>query len=129
MMCSKCARRMRPAKKGAYHCEGCGGAFLELGAIKDGIPALIFRGLPSKPSEFSCPADDARMLAARVAGVELEHCPACQGVWFDRQELERVKKQIQPDFNMPKEALRDVDWKKLHNPEENWLDFLLDAAD
>ncbi len=37
-----------------------------------------------------CPRDGTEMLTARRAGVEIDWCPECRGVWLDRGELERI---------------------------------------
>jgi hypothetical protein len=37
-----------------------------------------------------CPGCESAMLAVDLDGVEVDRCPFCGGVWFDRGELERV---------------------------------------
>lgn len=37
-----------------------------------------------------CPRDGTEMLSARRAGVEIDWCPSCMGVWLDRGELEKI---------------------------------------
>ena len=34
-----------------------------------------------------CPACRSPMLVVEYDGIELDHCPACAGTWFDRDEL------------------------------------------
>lgn len=35
-----------------------------------------------------CPNCDERMIVVELDGIEVDHCPACHGVWFDTGELE-----------------------------------------
>lgn len=37
-----------------------------------------------------CPVDGATLVATRRAGIEIDHCPTCRGVWLDRSELETL---------------------------------------
>jgi Zn-finger nucleic acid-binding protein len=36
---------------------------------------------------MKCPACRSLMLVVEHDGIELDHCPACAGTWFDRDEL------------------------------------------
>ena len=36
---------------------------------------------------MKCPACRSLMLVVEHDGIELDHCPACTGTWFDRDEL------------------------------------------
>jgi Zn-finger nucleic acid-binding protein len=36
---------------------------------------------------MNCPACRSLMLVVEHDGIELDHCPACAGTWFDRDEL------------------------------------------
>jgi Zn-finger nucleic acid-binding protein len=37
-----------------------------------------------------CPVDGTTLALAERAGVEVDYCPECRGVWLDRGELDRV---------------------------------------
>jgi Zn-finger nucleic acid-binding protein len=37
--------------------------------------------------EMICPACKSPMLVIEHDGIELDHCPRCEGTWFDRDEL------------------------------------------
>ncbi|MEC5185983.1 Zn-finger nucleic acid-binding protein [Cryobacterium sp. MP_3.1] len=39
---------------------------------------------------MNCPHDGAMLAVARRAGVEIDVCPICRGVWLDRGELDKV---------------------------------------
>jgi len=36
----------------------------------------------------TCP--DSTLVIADRAGVEIDHCPTCRGVWLDRGELDKI---------------------------------------
>jgi uncharacterized protein len=46
------------------------------------------------PTDRRCPACGAALARYRAYSVEIEGCPACLGVWFDRDELRRLKDRI-----------------------------------
>jgi len=37
-----------------------------------------------------CPACETELKISERAGVEIDYCPACRGVWLDRSELDRI---------------------------------------
>lgn len=37
-----------------------------------------------------CPVDGTTLVLAERAGVEVDYCPQCRGVWLDRGELDRI---------------------------------------
>jgi Zn-finger nucleic acid-binding protein len=37
-----------------------------------------------------CPVDGTTLGLTERAGVEIDYCPDCRGVWLDRGELERI---------------------------------------
>ena len=37
-----------------------------------------------------CPVDGTTLALAERAGVEIDYCPRCRGVWLDRGELDRI---------------------------------------
>lgn len=37
-----------------------------------------------------CPVDGTTLTLAERAGVEIDYCPQCRGVWLDRGELDRI---------------------------------------
>lgn len=39
---------------------------------------------------MQCPACTNHLVTLELSGVEVDHCFACQGVWLDRGELERL---------------------------------------
>lgn len=37
-----------------------------------------------------CPIDGTRLVMTDRAGVEIDYCPQCRGVWLDRGELDKI---------------------------------------
>ncbi len=52
---------------------------------------------------MQCPIDGTRLVMTERAGVEIDYCPQCRGVWLDRGELDKIIER-----SAPQPALRDV---------------------
>ncbi|MBZ2197027.1 TFIIB-type zinc ribbon-containing protein [Occultella gossypii] len=39
---------------------------------------------------MKCPNDDATLVMSERAGVEIDYCPVCRGIWLDRGELDKI---------------------------------------
>ena len=39
---------------------------------------------------MQCPIDGSELVMADRAGVEIDYCPKCRGVWLDRGELDKI---------------------------------------
>ena len=39
---------------------------------------------------MKCPIDGTPLAIADRAGVEIDYCPQCRGVWLDRGELDKI---------------------------------------
>lgn len=39
---------------------------------------------------MKCPVDNETLVIAERAGVEIDYCPKCRGVWLDRGELDKI---------------------------------------
>jgi len=39
---------------------------------------------------MKCPACEVVLVMADRAGVEIDYCPQCRGVWLDRGELDKI---------------------------------------
>lgn len=39
---------------------------------------------------MKCPNDAATLVMSDRAGVEIDYCPECRGVWLDRGELDKI---------------------------------------
>ncbi|GAB4335985.1 MAG: zf-TFIIB domain-containing protein [Desulfobulbaceae bacterium] len=40
---------------------------------------------------MNCPKCEAEMELVRICGVEIDRCTRCRGIWFDRQEQDRIQ--------------------------------------
>lgn len=59
---------------------------------------------------MNCPACKESVLSmTERAGIEIDYCPKCRGVWLDRGELDKIIEKAQEDsekFSEPKQYLR-----------------------
>lgn len=39
---------------------------------------------------MKCPIDGTQLVMTERAGVEIDYCPDCRGVWLDRGELDKI---------------------------------------
>jgi len=39
---------------------------------------------------MQCPTDGTTLVMSERAGVEIDYCPQCRGVWLDRGELDKI---------------------------------------
>ncbi len=39
---------------------------------------------------MNCPVCNVALVMAERQGVEIDYCPKCRGVWFDRGELDKI---------------------------------------
>jgi uncharacterized protein len=39
---------------------------------------------------MKCPNDSATLVMSERAGVEIDYCPECRGIWLDRGELDKI---------------------------------------
>ena len=39
---------------------------------------------------MQCPVDGENLIMTDRAGVEIDYCPKCRGVWLDRGELDKI---------------------------------------
>lgn len=39
---------------------------------------------------MSCPVDGTVLTMSERAGIEIDYCPTCRGVWLDRGELDKI---------------------------------------
>jgi uncharacterized protein len=46
---------------------------------------------------MKCPNDSAILVMSERAGVEIDYCPECRGVWLDRGELDKILDRAEAD--------------------------------
>jgi uncharacterized protein len=64
---------------------------------------------------MKCPNDSATLVMSERAGVEIDYCPECRGVWLDRGELDKILDRAQseaaPPAPPPAAPPRDVQYQ------------------
>lgn len=50
---------------------------------------------------MKCPIDGTQLVMADRAGVEIDYCPTCRGVWLDRGELDKIIERSSPAAPAP----------------------------
>ncbi|SLN29240.1 hypothetical protein ROG8370_01145 [Roseovarius gaetbuli] len=50
---------------------------------------------------MQCPIDGTQLVLAERAGVEIDYCPQCRGVWLDRGELDKIIDRSAPAVATP----------------------------
>ncbi len=47
---------------------------------------------------MKCPTDSVTLVMSERAGVEIDYCPECRGVWLDRGELDKILARSEAEF-------------------------------
>jgi Zn-finger nucleic acid-binding protein len=50
---------------------------------------------------MKCPNDSATLVMSERAGVEIDYCPECRGVWLDRGELDKILDRAEVEASRP----------------------------
>lgn len=53
---------------------------------------------------MKCPTDGSTLTMSERAGVEIDYCPECRGVWLDRGELDKILDRAAADVAPPPAA-------------------------
>jgi Zn-finger nucleic acid-binding protein len=63
---------------------------------------------------MKCPNDSATLVMSERAGVEIDYCPECRGVWLDRGELDKILDRAEAEASRsaapPAAPARSVDY-------------------
>jgi uncharacterized protein len=63
---------------------------------------------------MKCPNDSTTLVMSERAGVEIDYCPECRGVWLDRGELDKIidraKAEVPRSAPPPAAPTRDVSY-------------------
>lgn len=61
---------------------------------------------------MKCPNDSTTLVMSERAGVEIDYCPECRGVWLDRGELDKILERAEAEASRsavpPAAPTRDV---------------------
>ncbi len=58
---------------------------------------------------MNCPVDGSELMSSARAGVEINRCPTCRGVWLDAGELESIVKHAAAEPKASPEGEYDED--------------------
>jgi len=87
---------------------------------------------------MKCPTDNATLVMSERAGIEIDYCPECRGVWLDRGELDKIldratadapaaapaqQQYAEPRYDQPRHDNRQPYRKK---KKDHWLTELFD---
>ncbi|WP_135501915.1 zf-TFIIB domain-containing protein [Roseovarius aestuariivivens] len=53
---------------------------------------------------MKCPVDGDTLQMTERAGVEIDYCPTCRGVWLDRGELDKIIERSAPQAETAPQA-------------------------
>lgn len=101
MECPKCSDPAEMQDSGTFFllCSDCDGVWIDKDKLTsylrerhDGrTPPPFHHETWPVQTELSCPScEESKLEQIRMRGVEVERCPLCEGIFFDRRELERV---------------------------------------
>ena len=57
---------------------------------------------------MQCPIDGPTLQMTERAGVEIDYCPQCRGVWLDRGELDKIIERTAPESRGSEDRSRPV---------------------
>jgi uncharacterized protein len=69
---------------------------------------------------MQCPACNVALVMAERAGVEIDYCPGCRGVWLDRGELDKIIERSEGATPMPASGSRPGEWFGKHDHESHF---------
>lgn len=115
MNCPNCNSELQTEKRQGTdisQCGSCSGILLsEVNSLKIIPEVEQYAVLQEKStdevvladSERDCPACDIKYKMLNYKDVELDFCPKCRGIWFDKNELESIKSYMEKCKNSVQE--------------------------
>lgn len=61
---------------------------------------------------MQCPIDGTELKMADRAGVEIDYCPKCRGVWLDRGELDKIIERSAAADPAPRGYVEEEDYER-----------------
>ncbi len=81
-------------------------------------------------ASFTCPVDGTVLVPIERAGIEIDHCPACRGVWLDRGELDKIiERSAAPAPSSQRESYPRQDERYRGHPPKRRKSFLEELFD
>ena len=68
---------------------------------------------------MKCPTDNATLVMSERAGIEIDYCPDCRGVWLDRGELDKILDRAAADSPAPAAAPAPAQPQQYAEPQYN----------
>jgi hypothetical protein len=69
---------------------------------------------------MKCPVCNVDLLMAERQGIEIDYCPKCRGIWFDRGELDKIiERGAGSDHGSEKEPPSHEKYHSPHNSRED----------
>lgn len=75
---------------------------------------------------MQCPIDGTALVIAERAGVEIDYCPQCRGVWLDRGELDKIIDRSASEVTQPRGDDRGYSGDKPRKKRGGFLEDLFD---
>ncbi len=69
---------------------------------------------------MKCPNDSTTLVMSERAGVEIDYCPECRGVWLDRGELDKIIAKAEADFAPSTPAANVVPPVQAQRPDDRY---------
>lgn len=112
LRCPKCSNTLRPIEDGGVdfeRCSGCNGQWYDHmvleAAFKKWLPARHVGNVDdfmnphaSRSTELPCPRCPEKLLEVAQAGVTVEWCQGCRGLYLDEGELGRIRQWRRSNF-------------------------------
>jgi Zn-finger nucleic acid-binding protein len=85
---------------------------------------LLWEELPVlRRIRMKCPNDSATLVMSERAGVEIDYCPECRGVWLDRGELDKILDRAEVEASRsvahPSTPNRDVQYSSRRSDDDD----------
>jgi len=87
--CQACGRKTESAAAFCMHCSA------RFGAAAPAFEPVVKTA--ERPSQVACPRCRNKMTLLQYGDVELDECPECSGLWFDKGELGRASAKFRAD--------------------------------
>lgn len=76
---------------------------------------------------MKCPIDDNELMMTDRQGIEIDYCPKCRGIWFDRGELDKIVERSAAPLGDARSAVnpetpRYQEPQKRHSSNDNYYD-------
>ena len=74
---------------------------------------------------MACPVDGAPLTMSERAGIEIDYCPTCRGVWLDRGELDKIiernnEASAPPPQQPPQQQQQQPQQQQQQPPQQPW---------